>query len=901
MAGKDIPENAGTKEGKLHVLILECEDMYAGHIGRRLGRTVDEYRVTLARTLKEAREVLERDPPDLIIADWLLPDGRGIDILPCRDGRVTTPLIIMTRHGDAKLAVQLMKSGAIDYILKSELTYSDLPHIAGRALREWENIQKRKRAEGMARESRKRLSDIISFLPDATLAIDNEGKVIAWNHAIEQMTGVCAEDMIGKGDHEYSIPFYGERRPVLIDLVLADDPEIEKKYYFTRRDGERITSEAFIPALNNGRGAFLWGTAVPLYDTDGNRVGAIESIRDITDRKRVELALQESEKKYRFLVDNVRDIIWQATPDLTITYLSPAAERLTGYSVGELTGKSVFSLLTERSAAEVRDCLKERLEENARGRPVSATVFEIEMEKRDGTLLRVEVSSSPVFTADGKFTGFSGISRDITERRQAEAALKESEIRFRDLFNNMSSGVAIYEAVSGGDDFIIRNINRAVETIEHVKKEEVVGHRLREIFPGVEALGLLDVLRRVWKSGAAEHHPVSLYRDNRISGWRENYVYRLASGEVVAIYDDVTEKKQAEEALRESEEKFRRIFNSANDGIILVDINPSGLPGRIRDVNAIQCTRLGYSAKDLQQKMFSDILTQESREKIPAFIAGLLFDGQAVFEAVFRTKDGGLLETEMSSHIISFRNKDILIGIARDITLRKKEEQALRLANQKLQLMNIVAWHNIQNKITGLRGYVELIRDLVRDDRAQQFLRQEDEILTTIHNYIQYTKEYQEMGTLPMQWVNIPAVIASVLALTDKKGIAVSVELGDLYLYCDPVIERVFSHLVENTIAHGGKATMIRIWCEESAAGLTLIYTDDGVGIPADHKESIFVRDVAKGSGFSLYFIHDILELSGMGIRESGEPGKGVRFEISVPKGSYRTDVKKDTGPALGT
>jgi signal transduction histidine kinase len=207
--------------------------------------------------------------------------------------------------------------------------------------------------------------------------------------------------------------------------------------------------------------------------------------------------------------------------------------------------------------------------------------------------------------------------------------------------------------------------------------------------------------------------------------------------------------------------------------------------------------------------------------------------------------------------------------------------------------MNIVAWHDIQNKITGLRGYVELSKDLVGEGRAREYLMKEESILKTIDASIRYTKEYQEMGTRPMQWVNIPATITSVLSLIDKRDITLCVELDDLFLYCDPVIERVFSHLVENTINHGKKATAIRMWYEESPSGLVLIYTDDGVGIPADSKESIFVRDVGRGSGFSLYFIHDILELSGMSIRESGEPGRGTRFEISVPKGSYRIGAKK--------
>jgi signal transduction histidine kinase len=113
-------------------------------------------------------------------------------------------------------------------------------------------------------------------------------------------------------------------------------------------------------------------------------------------------------------------------------------------------------------------------------------------------------------------------------------------------------------------------------------------------------------------------------------------------------------------------------------------------------------------------------------------------------------------------------------------------------------------------------------------------------------------------------------------------------DIHDLELYCDPVIEKVFSHIIENTQKHAKKATEIHISCRETSDGLLLIYEDDGIGIPQEKKKDLFVRGVGSATGFSLFFVHDILEISDMTIQETGEPGKGVRFEISVPKGLYR-------------
>jgi PAS domain S-box-containing protein len=153
------------------------------------------------------------------------------------------------------------------------------------------DITEQKQAEKALQDSERRFSDIISFIPDATFAIDREGKIIAWNRAIEEMTGVAADDMIGKGDHEYGIPFYGERRPIMIDLIFGDTEKVTKQYPVIQRKGDKFISEIYIQRLYGGKGAHLWFIASPLYDTNGKITGAIESIRDVSDRKRAEEAL----------------------------------------------------------------------------------------------------------------------------------------------------------------------------------------------------------------------------------------------------------------------------------------------------------------------------------------------------------------------------------------------------------------------------------------------------------------------------------------------------------------------------------------------------------------------------------------------------------------------------------
>jgi PAS domain S-box-containing protein len=147
------------------------------------------------------------------------------------------------------------------------------------------------------RESHRLLADIYDFLPDATFVVDLEKRVIAWNRAMVEMTGVAREEMLGQGDHAYTIPFYGDRRNQLLDLIDADDEELKTRYQGVTRIGDRLFGETFCPALFNGKGAHIWAIVAPLYDSDGKRIGAIESIRDITAIKETEVNLARSNRE----------------------------------------------------------------------------------------------------------------------------------------------------------------------------------------------------------------------------------------------------------------------------------------------------------------------------------------------------------------------------------------------------------------------------------------------------------------------------------------------------------------------------------------------------------------------------------------------------------------------------
>jgi len=288
------------------------------------------------------------------------------------DGSFQGSFAMLTDITDRKRAEEELKK-------KNEELFASYEQISAAEEELRANLDELTRQEQALQDSMRELSDIIEFLPDATFAIDSRGVVIAWNHAMEIMTGVAEADMLGKGNHEYSLPFYHIRRPILIDLAFRYDETAAEPYPGIRKESDRLTAEVFIPHLNNGKGAYLWFTSSPFYDSRGEISGAIESIREITENKEREFALNQkneelsaafeeitsteeelreqvdeigaahqelrkSEEKYRILAEQVNDGIYIYAGDHFV-YTNTKVTEISGYSGEELRTMEFISLV----------------------------------------------------------------------------------------------------------------------------------------------------------------------------------------------------------------------------------------------------------------------------------------------------------------------------------------------------------------------------------------------------------------------------------------------------------------------------------------------------------------------------------------------------------------------------
>ncbi len=330
------------------------------------------------------------------------------------DLRMDTPLVVA-----ASRDLNILRSSWRLHALNQVAIFFVITLIAVLSLVAFQKYQRRQlqqaaEAAQALQDARQQLNIIIEFLPDATFVIDKEKRVLIWNRAMEKMSGVPKEDVLGKGDHEYSIPFYGKRRDQLIDLLYAEDAELPSNYSNVRRTGEILDAETFCPALYGGQGAYVWATGAPLYDSNGQQVGAIESIRDISNRKQTEEYL----RKLTHGIEHSASAVLITDRHGTIEYVNRKFTMLTGYTSDEAVGRNPRILKSDATPREVFDDLWNTILSGREWRG------ELLNRRKAGEVYWSVTSISPLHNDIGEITHFVANVEDINERKNAEATIE---------------------------------------------------------------------------------------------------------------------------------------------------------------------------------------------------------------------------------------------------------------------------------------------------------------------------------------------------------------------------------------------------------------------------------------------------------------------------------------------
>jgi PAS domain S-box-containing protein len=357
---------------------------------------------------------------------------------------------------------------------------------------------------------------------------------------------------------------------------------------------------------------------------------------------------------------------------------------------------------------------------------------------------------------------------------------------------------------------------------------------------------------------------------------------------MIFICRDITDRKQAELALRESEEKYRNIIENIQD--VFYRINREGI---ITMISPYGARLVGYhSPADVIGKIHATEFYADPVER-DTFLEYLVREKVVTgYPLTLKDRAGNLHFATASSRLLfdAAGEPGGIEGILHDITPLRQTERALRQVNRQITLMTSITRHDIMNQLMVLKGYQELSKDFIEDrEQVLDLIEKEQHVTRTIEEQIRFTTFFDDMGIKDPSWQDPAALVWKAQESLPLRDIRLEKDLPSLEIFADPLFEKVFYNLLDNALRYGGEAmTMIRVHAKETDNSLSLVVEDNGIGIPAGDKKRMFTRGFGKNTGLGLFLVREILSITGITIQENGVPGAGARFEMTVPKESYR-------------
>lgn len=559
---------------------------------------------------------LKDHSPLFMLLDYSLPDMNGKEFLTHLNsaGISVPPFVIATGQGDERVAVDLMKLGAKDYIIKDSHFLEMIPVVVGKISNEIENEQKLRLTESALDESNQFNKQIIESAQEGIVVYDKNLKYVIWNPFMEQLTGMPAQNVIGN--------FSFELFPFLIDSGTIKN--LERAIQF--EEINEIDLAFNIPI--SGKSGWLADKTAPFYNNKGEVIGAISTVHDISERKEAEKALAESETKYRELVDNSPDAIAIYTEGIVVFVNNECLRLMAAKSANELLGKNVIEFVHP----EYRSFVIERMT-TAVIEGKSLPLAEEKFIRMDGTSCDVNVKAIPI-----RFNNKPSVQlivRDITENKLVERALSESEELYRSLVFRIPDGV--YKSTREGK-FV--DVNPAlIKMLGYDSKEELMEVDIKtQLY-----FDLTDRESLVLKENNEEIGIFRLRKKDGTAIWIEDHGwYNIdVNGEVLThegVLRDITERKMAEFELDKSQKEFKELFDNAPVGYHEIDSE-----GRIVLINQTELNMLGYSLNELIGRFVWEISASESEsiKAVKAKLKGRNISSSS-FSRDFRRKDGSV-------------------------------------------------------------------------------------------------------------------------------------------------------------------------------------------------------------------------------------------------------------------
>ncbi|MCK9632754.1 MAG: PAS domain S-box protein [Methanoregula sp.] len=715
------------------------------------------------------------------------------------------------------------------------------------------------------RESEEKYRMLVEVNQDIIYSLSGDGTILYVSPQVTDRLGYHPAELNG---HRF------------MEFIHPDDVDNLERHISEHFDSQELHgSDRF--RIRGKNGMYKWFEDKTIYTKDrhGDPV-AVGTIRDITEERAAQDLISQSEVKFRAIINHTSQLIGLMTPDGILIEANQAALMFAGVSDADVIDRPFWETPWWSHSAHDRETLKDAIQKAADGNTVQ---FETTHPAADGSLAFIDFSVKPVMDKDGTIRYLVAEGRNFTGHKQMEEALQASEEKYRLIAEN--SPDMIYSIDPGG---YVGYANSFAEKAVLAEPGSLIGKNLTDIFSPELADRFMKAVLRVINTRAPLRREVFLDLPSG-STWLDIHLAPLidATGTVIGVLGhshDISGRKHAEEALRESEEKYRLLVENTHDIIYL--ISPEGI---LTFVSPSWTDMLGHDVKEVTGTPFQRYVHPADIPLCEDALAEVVSTGQRRSGIEYRVfhADGSIrIHTSSLSPIFDEAGKAVsYVGNARDITEMKQFQNAIRESNRKLNLLSSITRHDVANQLTVVQGYTQLAALRKNDMVTVDFLVKIASAVDMIQHQIEFTRTYQDMGVEAPAWFRV----ADLIREAKPHELALDCTCDSCEIFADPMVGKVFFNLFDNAVRYGGTVTTVTVRCGMAGDEMVITFADDGIGIPLNEKQKIFEKGFGKHTGFGLFLAREILAITGISIHETGSHGKGARFEIAVPKGTYRS------------
>ena len=846
---------------------------------RRFLEQEGDITVSTVVSVEEALTRIAGGTFDAIISDYQMPDVDGISFLrTIRQQYPDMPFILFTGRGREEVVIEAINNGADSYIQKGgdpRAQYKELSHRV-------RQIVRRRKAESELRLMKFSVDHasegIVWMRVNGEIAYYNDAICAMLGYTLQEFSALSVADLRPGWSHE-SLSSGGKRLPSRQCAIVEEN--------LLKKDGSFLPVELVLNYNEQGANPLIFAFVRDISErrlSEKNLRKAVQRLLQMEDGlhlqfdelKKSDHAIREIGRRYQLLSAKTKDWVWEIDSDGRLAYSNPQVQEILGFDPAEMAGKSFSDLQAPAYAGRRSEELTGIMEKKE-----AFSSILLRLMHRDGREVLLELTGIPVNSREGSFSGFYGIARDISDN--SPPAPQAGPLRYNSLLEQ------------SGDAIFVTDVKTGLLTDANQRALSLIKRTLPEIRTMPES-GLHCPLKEEQESEEGPGMPpagedtdvtedVIIDRDgNRIPVIMSTRLLQVGDRQVrVGIYHDISDLRAIEETLREKTDELDRFFTSGPDLFCILDRD-----GRILRLNPAGEVLLCCHARKGEDLFLAGIVHPDDRAATRSTLRHMGRGGKAtIFVNRVAHPDGSCRWLEWRA-FSSGRNQ--IYAVARDLTGQKRAEQALAIANRKLSLFADLTRHDIRNKLIVLTGYLDLFRSCPAEPYFSMYTEKLNETVAAISAQLEFIRVYQKIGSAEPAWYNVEHLFSHACRQREIPSDITSSHQDGWEICADPLIDRVFSMLVDNAFRYGTTVTEIRRSAHESPGGLVVIIEDNGIGIAQDKKEQIFEKEEGRmpGQSHSLFLAREILSMTGITLRETGRAGRGARFEMQVPKGMYR-------------